>query len=59
MNLSKYLFILPLIMQPIFSEDWPGFGGVSGNFISSENNIKKIIHLGLRILMMFQRLVRT
>ena len=29
-------------MQPIFSEDWPSFGGVSGNFISSENNLKKI-----------------
>jgi hypothetical protein len=41
MKPSKYLFILPLLMQPIFSEDWPGFGGVNGNFISSENKLKK------------------
>ena len=41
MKPSIYLFILPLLMQPIFSEDWPGFGGVNGNFISSENKLKK------------------
>ena len=42
MKLSKYLYILPLLMQPIFSDDWPGFGGVNGNFISSENKLRKL-----------------
>ena len=27
-------------MQPGFSEDWPRFGGINGNFISSENKVK-------------------
>ena len=41
MQISKYILIFLWAMLPVFSDDWPGFGGEEGTFKSYEDNLKK------------------